>query len=512
MKGFWKSWKIDLVIGSIIFFLGLFLRIINLNSIPVFGDEAIYIRWSQVMRAEPTLRFLPLSDGKQPLFMWIVILFFKLFSDPVISGRMVSVLTGLGTLVGVFVLTQLLFQSKKTSFIASTVYAISPFTVFFDRLALADSMLSMFGIWVLIFSVVTVKKMRLDTAILTGFSLGGAFLTKSPATFFAGLIPFSLLLHKWPKGIREKFNRASVFLFLFTFTYLIAFGLYNILRLGPNFHMIAERNKDYVYPLKHFFESPLDPLTPFLDRILEYLRILGPSILVVLVFTGTYFGLKTKVRETLLLLFWGLIPILVISELSKTMTARYVAFSLPYLFIIASATFMNKINGLKKFVNILFIVFVFQSLVIDMKMLKDPQSVHLPRSERSGYLEEWTSGYGIKEIAEEIRNVYNGNPAQKIVVGTEGYFGTLPDGLQIYLNDLPEITVIGVGLPIGQIPNQLTESKNAGNRTYLVVNNSRFFGDYEDPQLNLLSVYPKATRPDGSREALLLFEITETPN
>ena len=52
----------------IIFFVT---RLVNLTSIPVFGDEAIYLRWSQVIKNVETLRFIPLNDGKQPLFMWL---------------------------------------------------------------------------------------------------------------------------------------------------------------------------------------------------------------------------------------------------------------------------------------------------------------------------------------------------------------------------------------------------------------------------------------------------------
>ena len=94
MKKLVNEWRYIALFGSLVLLLGLLLRVINLTILPVFADEAIYIRWAQVMRAESTLRFLPLSDGKQPLFMWVVIPFLKLFSDPLVAGRLVSVFTG----------------------------------------------------------------------------------------------------------------------------------------------------------------------------------------------------------------------------------------------------------------------------------------------------------------------------------------------------------------------------------------------------------------------------------
>lgn len=160
-----------------------FLRFYHLTLLPVFVDEAIYIRWAQVMRAEETLRFLPLSDGKEPLFMWMVIPFLKFIHDPLFAGRFVSVLSGLGTLVGISYLSYLLFRSKKAALIAGLIYAISPFAFFFDRIALVDSMLAMFGIWTFIFAYLAATRERLDLAMVAGFTLGGAWLTKSPALF-----------------------------------------------------------------------------------------------------------------------------------------------------------------------------------------------------------------------------------------------------------------------------------------------------------------------------------------
>ncbi len=516
-----KNWKKTLAVFVAVLVLSFGLRFLKVifDKQPVFGDEAIYIRWSQVMRAEPSLRFIPQTDGKQPLFMWATIPFLKIFSDPVVAGRTLSVFTGVITTAGIFFLILLLIKSRKIAFLASLIYAISPFSVFFDSLALADSMLSMFGVWSLVFAIITVNKVRLDTAMLTGFSLGGALLTKSPAVFFSLLIPINLILNKWPSKFKERFKNLSVFVFLFTFTYIIAYGLYNILRLGQDFHMISIRNSDYVNPITHIFKSPLDPLLPFLGNILDYFRLIGPWPIIVLFIIGVYLGLKYFKKESLILLAWGVLPLLAVAEFSKVMTARYIYFTLPYLISISAMSgfliFSKKSqkvtsSGLiKKTVGLTVLVFAAISLLIDFRLITNPRSVNLPRSERSGYFEEWTSGYGIKEISKLILNEYTNNPNQKIVVGTEGYFGTLPDGLQIFLNDTPEITVIGVGQPLRNVPESLIESKRSGNKTYLVVNSTRLIGEPEKMGLKLVESYDKAFRPDYTFERLLLYEVID---
>lgn len=509
MKKFWKIGGRWIILGAGIFLLAFLLRIYNLNILPVFGDEAIYIRWAQVMRAEPSLRFLPLSDGKQPLFMWVVIAFQKVIADPLIAGRAVSVAAGLGSLIGVFILTKVLLKSRKVAFLASVIYALSPFSIFFDRIALADSMLTFFGVWALTFAVITVKKVRLDTAMLAGFSLGGALLTKSPAVFFAVLLPFTVVLGKWPKKLKEKFSLAGVYTFLFSFTYAIGYGLYNILRLGPEFHMISIRNKDYVYPLAHALEAPFSPFITHLKAIFGYFWLMGPSVLLALLLIGIYFGLKNKKRETLILAAWAILPILAVAQYSRTMTARYIYFSVPFIFILAAASFLEIRKSLSKYIKIFFAIFIVHSLFLDLQLVTNPQSAKLPRSERSGYLEEWTAGYGINEVADYLESEHQKAPDQKIVVGTEGFFGTLPDALQAYLADTPEVTVIGVGQPVRGVPEQLIESKRVGNKTYLVVNNTRFVGDSEELGLRLIEEYPKAENPEGEKERLLFFEVTQ---
>jgi len=412
-KKIYKKWRKYIFLGTLILLVAFFLRTYNLNSLPIFADEAIYIRWAQVMKAESTLRFLPLSDGKQPLFMWSTIPFLKFIRDPLVAGRFLSVLTGLGTLIGIFVASLLLFGSKKVALVSSIVYATSPFSVFFDRMALVDSMLAMFGVWTFIGSIITTKTLRLDAAMLTGFALGGALLTKSPGLFFALLLPTMGVIINWPKKNKLRVLHLVKVSFLWTVTLLIGYGIYNIQRLGPNFHLLSQRNKDYVYPLSHLLTSPLDPFLPFIDRIKEYFWILGPGFVLLFAFYGVFKGLKLKVKETLLVLVWVLIPLFIVSEFSKTMTARYALFSVPFVFILAGAMLLEKKAKVRRLINILLAGFLSLSIYLNFLIINSPERAYLPRSERSGYLEEWTAGYGIKESAEIIRQVYFDNPTQK---------------------------------------------------------------------------------------------------
>nr|MBP9758727.1 hypothetical protein [Candidatus Dojkabacteria bacterium] len=286
---------------------------------------------------------------------------------------------------------------------------------------------------------------------------------------------------------------------------------------GPNFGLLSSRTADYVLPISHFWTNTLDPLIPHLKDFVVWLSSIGPMAIIPLLLLGIYVGLSKYLKETLILVLWVVVPVVVQAELGVTFTARYVYFAIPYLLILASLVMLIEVIWLKKIVYGLIALFIIQSGIFSFHLLTNPEKANLSRGERSGYLEEWTAGQGIKEISEYLINEESKNSGKQIVVGTEGYFGTLPDGLQIYVNSKPNIVVIGVGVIITESPSSLKDAVKAGNKTYLVVNKSRFRADPEELGLKLISKYPKALRLTdsdqyakfGPQEELLFFEVTK---
>lgn len=517
-----KGWSLVLVGGFAIIIVYFLLRLMNLTVFPIFADEAIYIRWAQVMRAEPTLRFLPLSDGKQPLFMWLVMPLLSFFQDPLVAGRMLSVASGFGTMIGIFLLSFFLFKSKLISLLAGLLYAVVPFAVFFDRMALVDSLLSMFGVWILFLGLLLQRYRRADLAIITGLVLGAAMITKSPATFFVLLLPTTILflvIDYKKKGaiFREEGScyagRIIKLVGLWLIVYLFAFGIYNLLRLGPGFETIGSRNQDYLFTFGEVLSHPNDPFRPHIGQVWEWFRFyLGIPLLLTFV-GGLLIGLRKFPRQAVILALWFFVPLLTQMAIAKVFTARYVFFVIPYLLLL-SASFISwllrRINGTKtlgsvvKYVTIpLVLVIIFVPLLSsDLKLLTNPKGSSLPSDERRGYLEEWSSGYGISEVRDYLKSL----PVDKqIIVGTEGYFGTLPDGLFIYFDKDRRFTILGVGLSLDKIPNQLADSAKKGNPTYLVVNKSRMRAQ-SDSGLELVLEVPKAKGEKG-QDSLLLYKV-----
>jgi len=508
-SSFWRQWKWPLFWGLGIVFVFFLLRLFHLTILPIFADEAIYIRWSQVMRAEPTLRFLPLSDGKQPLFMWLTIPFLKIFSDPLFAGRFLSVLAGFGSLIGLFFVSWSLFKNKWVSLLSCFLYSLVPFFVFFDRLALVDSMLMMFGIWLAFLFLWLVRSVRLDLSLISGLVLAGALITKSPAVFFALLFPSGLLLGK---KLKKKILPLLGFWFLIL---VLGFGIYNfLLRLGPGFQMIAIRNRDYLFTFKEILSHPLDPLKPHLGDLASWLPNLLTWPVLLLVLIGLGLGLKTKLRATLFLLLWFLVPLSAQMVFAKVFTPRYILFTIWPLILFAAFGFhwlFNQLNRWKKLKKkivfslggLLLLLIVLPSLRYDGLLLTNPERAPLPRNLRNGHLEEWTAGQGLKESAEFLKEKAKSG---SVFVGTEGFFGSLPDGLQIYLEGIPNIRVIGVGWPVVEVSQSLINSL-VDNDVYLLVNQSRLKLNPKEKGLILVEEYPKAIWPDGFQDKLLLFSL-----
>lgn len=513
---YWKSWRKTLLILSFILLLSFILRLVKIviGSQPIFADEAIYIRWAQVMKAEPTLRFLPLSDGKQPLYMWILMFLLKPSYDPLITGRLLSVSFGLFSNLGVFILAYLLFRSKRVGIVASLMYAVSPFMIFFESMALVDSLLAMLGIWFFIFLYLTILTNRIDLSMVSGFFLGGALLTKSPAIYYVILAPVITFVESLGRGVIMSLQKMFKYFVLLIPIFLISYGMYNILRLGPNFQLISLRNSDYVFPISHFWLNPKDPFIFHVAEIYQWLWKLGPGVLIFTLVLGLVSGCKKFRKQTIIISLWILLPIFANAMYARVFTARYILFVMPFIYIISSLFILFK-TRYSKLIYLLLSLFIINSLLVDYLLVYKIDQAPLPKSERTGYLEEWTAGYGIKETANYLKEFQYKFPDEKIVVGTEGYFGTLPDGLQIYLSNYPQITVIGVGLDLKEIPNSLRESMMAGNRTFLVINSSRLVGDPNEMGLKLIQSYPKPLRTKGThefakygpRETLYFFEV-----
>ena len=447
-----KKYRIEIIVSLLFLGLFLFIRLINLTIIPIFVDEAIYLRWAQIAKNDASWRFISLTDGKQPLFVWLTMVMMKFIQDPLVAGRVVSVLTGLVSMVGIWFLSFVLFENRRLAFFAAFLYLTSPFCLLYDRMALMDAMVGTFSIFSLAGLVLLVKTSRLDVALILGWILGGGILTKTSGFFNIYLAPLSLLLFDW-RDKKRLFNLLR-WLGLVFLAVVISQIFYSILRLSPWFHMIAQKNATFVYPIREWLSHPFlffwGNLKGQLDWLVNYL--IWP-IVVLIVFSLVF--IWEKPHEKLLLFSWFLIPFIGLALFGKVIYPRFILFmSLPLLVLAAWSLEEITKRIRRKWLLFTFYILLFTfPLYIDFRLLSNPKMALIPQNDRNQYIDSWPAGYGVKEVVAFAREEAQD---KKIFIATEGTFGLMPASLELYLWDNHNVEIKGFW-PVNKIPEEVLE-------------------------------------------------------
>lgn len=407
-------------------------RLINLDALPIFGDEGIYIRWAKVAWHDASWRFISLTDGKQPLQTWGTIPFLKLFPvNPLLAGRLFSVFSGLFALLGIFATGYYLF-GKKAAYFGSLLYVFTPMFMFYDRMALVDSAVNGFAVWMFLLSIILARNVRLDIALLYGLLSGMALLAKSSVRLFLGLGFLALIM------IKPSISRILNFSILYFLSSIIALVLYNIQRLSPFFHYIAQKNKSFVMTFDELLQNPF---ANFFNNI----KIIPPYIFseigYVLGFLGI-FGLlllfKKDKRLALYFCFWIVIPFIIIAFISKVIFPRYLIFFAGLLTILA-AFLLIQIKEMTKLIAIVISV-VISVAYFDYAIIFNHKNIPFPPVDRGQYIEGITAGWGIRDLISYARDK---SKEKRVIILAEGDFGVIGDQLEAHLTQNDNIFIKG---------------------------------------------------------------------
>ena len=411
----------DLIILALLLMLFFLTRLTSLRNLPIFTDEAIYIHWARLAWKDASWRFVSLTDGRQPLQTWATIPFLKLFSDPLIAGRLFGVFSGLFALTGIFALAYFLF-GKKSAYVASLVYIFNPYYLFYDRMALVDSAVNGFFIWFIFFCLVLIKNQRLDLALIFGLLAGLGTLAKSTIrVFFLPLIAAPLFYLKKKDFWRQTLN----YFVLVGFAGVLSLVVYNVQRLSPFMHFIEQKNTTFVKTPLEFLENPFDPLLHNLKTIPYYFLSESNYVLVLVGLMGLVLLFRKERELTTLLAIFFLIPFFILSAMAKVVFPRYLIFlTIPFL-----VGFVYLWKETKHKVLFLAVYFLTNAYLLYGVVLA-PHVLPWPDIDRGQYLEGAASGHGTREIVSYLQDQVAKNP--QIYVFTEGTFGLLPYALDIY--------------------------------------------------------------------------------
>lgn len=196
-----------LVTVALLTVAGVVTRLPSLRALPVFGDEAIFLRLARLVAADPSRNlWLPLSAPSAPLHPWLLALSLPLCRDPVTAGRLLSVACG-ALLIPAFAWavrrmdTLLTGESApRDATVAASVLALcSPFLVFSARLARVDALFAAEVALVTGFALEIVIRARrgerlISPAVALGVALGLTMLTRQAVSYPLWLLPPVALL------------------------------------------------------------------------------------------------------------------------------------------------------------------------------------------------------------------------------------------------------------------------------------------------------------------------------
>lgn len=511
--------------------LYLAVHLYRLHALPVFADEAIYIRWAQLIQHEPQrYLFFALNDGKPPLFIWILSGLLSIFPrsvDAVWIARFASVIIGLIQLWVADRIVQQLQGKTLTRAITAAIIFTAPFWTFHHRLGLMDGLLTValsLSFWGLIGlhqvtllpkSQAKLLRERFFFAGLAALGLGLGLWTKTPALFFTPAFvlmaygaPFLLDTFNWKKIDRAWLVDRTLW---FAGAGAVGLSLFLLLKISPSFGSLFGRSSDFTYTIGEVIRSGGINIWNNLVRVSPWISTYLRPELVALSLIAV--AVSRYRRMHWLLWLCALIFAAPLIILGKTLHPRY--FLPVSIFLTISAAFMaheawETIRKKESWeMMLIFLVLVGFYFIGSLRFLFfsyfDANQIPFVLHDREQYLTEWSSGHGLAQTRDLIRQkVHEG---EYVTVITEGSFGSLPDGLLLYFDRLPEIESVRIeGLaqyPVKSIPDWAWEAAQ-DHTTWLVLNEHRNALPPETMEhLHLEATYP---RPYGG-PSLQVYEL-----
>lgn len=433
--------KYNLVLLLIFYFIT---RVFHLTTIPIFNDESIYIRYGLHERLEEVSQHYSLLIGKEPLMPNLYAISGLLFNNLLFGARLVTVIFGFLTLLGVYKFCKKYF-SKKIALTASFLYIICPFILFFDRLALMDSPVSTIAIWSLYFALRLLEIPNIKNALILGGIVGVGFWTKSTSYFYF-FLPIIALIFYSVKNKKVDIEKAK----FFSISSIVALFIFSLLYFDPLFKNLVEQRKIYSYGFSFIFTFPIEVWRNNILQLFYYFFFLQTPVIFIFGLIGSILLFKKAKPESYFFLFWYFIPMLYMILYGRMPTSRYfLVFSV--FFIISSSILISKLLDYKKYIGFIALAMIvgicsFYNFLIYLKPFNFQDFLAGPaKADIHQYFHGFASGYGVNEAISYLKEEARAKP---IIVIIRNDSGNPEDAVAAYLYyNNPNIKVLPINEP-----------------------------------------------------------------
>ncbi len=366
-------------------------RLHAVEMLPLHNDEGLHLtRAVEVWSGHP---FWAISDGKI-INHWLIAAFYPQ-NAPVFIGRIATVFVALIGLAASFGLARRL-SGNIAQVLIGGLWIGAVYLFFYERMAFSDAQAGVLSLWALLASLRLAQHGRVQNAMITGFVLGLALLFKFTAAPFALSVALIILA-----AGRASLPRRFVLLAMVVAVVCVMFAvplLYLTWR-GQDFFAVA-----FAWIGTGGGARGIT-LVENIQRLLLILLDLGATWWSVLTFTGLILAALWGSRSLRVLLIAALLPLLAILILGSDAQSRHFVVTLPPFIAVAALGLSAAVNRLPQgwrptavgilLLSILvgFAPFAYQSYI-------DPAKLPLPDLMRSQYVNDHSSGYGLREAVQ----------------------------------------------------------------------------------------------------------------
>ncbi|MCX6763011.1 MAG: glycosyltransferase family 39 protein [Candidatus Moranbacteria bacterium] len=167
--------KTYIILAVLVVLAALFIRSYHIGSLPpgVYPDEAVNGVDAINANATHTWKaFYENNNGREGLFMNLIALSFSLFGISVVSFKLWSIFFGTLTVLGMILLGEELFASRRAGIIAGFLTATSFWAINFSRIGFRAIMLPFVLVWSVFFLIRAIQKKKTIDYVLAGIFFG----------------------------------------------------------------------------------------------------------------------------------------------------------------------------------------------------------------------------------------------------------------------------------------------------------------------------------------------------
>ncbi len=378
------------------------MRIVNLNKIPIFGDEALYLYLADSFLSDNAQILEGFKYGVFPIGILLytpAIILSKFFFDPLILGRSISIIFELISAFFVFKIGSLI--DKRVAYLSVIIYSLLPLSFFHSRFALLDQLSNTFvliSVWLTLKGVYRnyFNNLNFKYIFLIGFLISLAFFIKPIAVLAIPAI-FLTCLSKLGNNLSKRviLHIFLNFLILAVFLGIVFFYFYL-----PASNQFTKYITDSTSSLLNIFEHT--KLNLFRSKI--WLSVyLTPVIFTLTIFSIIFIFFKKNLTY-LWVIFWFVSVLIIASAYSANFYPRHLyQLAAPVSFII-SYTLVSLFKD-KLIIYLVLSLVLIQSLLLNLQIIFNPTEARLAGEDRQQFFEDSSSGTGIKEIAAKLNEV-----------------------------------------------------------------------------------------------------------